>query len=82
MRAEMPYLAAGSVAIVGGIAREGAWPASGLNAVVGTTLLVIAASATSETAMAPLVRAIGLLLLMASVMAAVPGFTAKKKVRK
>lgn len=82
MRAEMPYLAAGSVAIIGGVAREGAWPVSGLNSLIGTTVLVIAASAMSESPVAPLVRAIGLLFLMASVMAAVPAFTKPKKAAK
>jgi len=81
VRAEMPYLAAGAVSIVGGTAREGHFPSHGLNAVIGTVVLVIAASATSDTKAAPLVRAIGLLLLMASVMAATPAFN-KKKVKK
>jgi len=78
MRAEMPYLAAGAVSIIGGTAREGRFPSHGLNAVIGTVVLVIAASATSDTKIAPLVRAIGLLLLMTSVMAAVPAFNTKK----
>jgi len=78
MRAEMPYLAAGAVSIIGGTAREGHFPSHGLNSVVGTVVLVIAASATSDTKIAPLVRAIGLLLLMTSVMAAVPSLTKKK----
>lgn len=81
MRAEMPYLAAGAVSIIGGTAREGRFPSHGINAVIGTVVLVIAASATSETKMAPLVRAIGLLLLMTTVMAAVPAFN-KKKVKR
>ena len=77
MRPEMPFMAAGTVAVVGGIAREGKFPASGLNAVVGTVILVIAVSATADTAIAPLMRAIGVLLLLTSVMAAVPAFTKK-----
>lgn len=81
MRAEMPYLAAGAVSIIGGTAREGRFPSRGVNAVIGTVVLVIAASATSDTKIAPLVRAIGLLLLMTSVMAAVPAFN-KKQVKK
>ena len=77
MRPELPYMAAGTVAIVGGIAREGAFPKAGLNAVVGTVILVVVVSATAGTAVAPLARAIGMLLLLASVMAAVPAFTTK-----
>ena len=77
MRPELPYMAAGAVAIVGGIAREGKFPSKGLNAVVGTVILVIAVSSTAGTPVAPLARAIGSLLLLASVMAAVPAFTKK-----
>ena len=77
MRPEMPYLAAGTVAIVGGVAREGKFPKSGLNAVVGTTILVIVVSATADSVIAPLFRAVGFLLLMTAVMSAVPAFTKK-----
>ena len=53
MRPEIPFLAAGAVAIVGGTRREGHFPANGLNAVVGTVTLVIVASATANTRVAP-----------------------------
>lgn len=75
----MPFLAAGAVAIVGGIARDKAFPKNGITAVVGTVVLVIVASATAGTKVAPLVRAIGLLLLMASVMAATLSVQKAKK---
>lgn len=71
MSPELPYLAAGTVSIVGGAVAEKHWPANGLKAVVGTTVLVVVASATTNTRVAPLVHAIGLLLLLTSVMAAV-----------
>lgn len=78
MRPEMPYLAAGMVALAGGVARERSFPKEGMTAVIGTVALVIIASATAETPVAPLVRAIGLLFLMAAVMAAVPALTKRK----
>lgn len=71
MGPELPYLAAGIVSIVGGAIREKKWPESTVRSIVGTVALVIAASATSNTRVAPLVRAIGMLLLLTSVMAAV-----------
>lgn len=71
MRPELPFLAAGSVAIVGGAVKEHKWPTNGINAVIGTVVLVLVASATAETRFASLVRAVGLLLLLTSIMAAV-----------
>lgn len=79
MRPELPFLAAGGVAIAGGLAREKRWPSEGGRAVLGTLALVVVASATAGTRIAPLIRAIGLLLLLASVMASVPAFQTKKK---
>lgn len=79
MRPEMPFLAAGGIALAGGVAKSGGLPTNTLPAVVGTVALVIVASATADTPIAPIVRAIGLLLLLASVMASVPAFTAKKR---
>ena len=67
MSPELPYLAAGTVAVIGGTRKAGKFPPNGLTAVVGTVVLVIVASATGNTRFAPLVNAIGLLLLMASV---------------
>jgi peptidoglycan/LPS O-acetylase OafA/YrhL len=79
MRPEMPFLAAGLVSLAGGTARERGFPNEGMTAVIGTVALVIVASATADSPIAPLVRAIGLLLLMAAIMAAVPAFTKKGK---
>lgn len=70
MNPELPFLAAGGVAIIGGAIAEKRWPSNGLKAVIGTVALVIAASATANTRIAPLVHAVGLLLLLTAVMAA------------
>lgn len=71
MRPEMPFLAAGAVSVIGGAIKEKKWPTHTVRAIVGTVLLVVAASATANTRIAPLVNAIGLLLLLTAVMAAV-----------
>ncbi len=71
MRPELPYLAAGAVAVIGGAIKEKKWPDNTAKAVIGTVVLVVAASATTGTRVGPLVHAVGLLLLLASVMAAV-----------
>lgn len=79
MRPELPYLAAGGIAIAGGMAREKAWPAKGTGALIGTLALVVVASATSGSSFAPLVRAFGLLVLLVAIMTAVPAFQAGRK---
>lgn len=80
MRPEMPFLAAGAVAITGGAIKERKWPSNATTAVIGTVVLTLAASATANTRVAPLVHAIGLLLLLSAVMAAVTTVqNAKKK---
>lgn len=71
MRPEFPYLAAGAVAIAGSAAKEKAWPKEAPRAIIGTVALVIIASATSDTALAPLVHAFGLLVLLIAVMTAI-----------
>lgn len=70
MRAELPYLAAGTVTLIGGTARHKGLPPDAAKSVFGTVGLVMVASALDGTRVAPLVRAFGLLLLLASVMAA------------
>lgn len=82
MSPETPFLAAGAIAIGGGVAREGKWPAEGMSALVGTVVLVIIASATAGSKIAPLVRAIGLLLLLTAVMATTTAVAKTKKVKK
>lgn len=78
MRAELPYLAAGAIALTGGAIKNHGWPTNTLNTVIGTVALVILASATSGTKIAPLVRAIGLLIVLAASMAAIKAVTAAK----
>lgn len=79
MRPEMPYLAAGGIAIVGGIARAKGFPPNLLQASIGTVILVIVASATTNTKLAPLVHAVGLLLVLAATMGAVNAINASKR---
>jgi hypothetical protein len=79
MRPELPYLAAGAVSILGGAIQEKRWPGNTAWSIIGTVVLVVVASATTGTRFAPLVRAIGLLLLLTAVMAAV---RASQKVKK
>jgi hypothetical protein len=81
MRPELPFLGAGAVAIVGGTIREGHFPSKGGQAVLGTLVLTVVASATTDSRIAPLVHAIGLLLLLAAVMAATTAATGKAPVK-
>ncbi len=67
----MPFLAAGAVTLIGGAIKEKAWPKNSVRAVIGTVVLVVVASATTNTRVAPLVHAVGLLLLLTSIMSAV-----------
>lgn len=82
MRPEMSYLGAGTIAIVGGAIKNHGWPANTLHAVIGTVALVVLASATAGTRIAPLVRAVGLLLLLAAAMAAVNASIQAKNTKK
>lgn len=80
MRPELPFLAAGAVAITGGAIKEHKWPSNATNAVIGTVVLTLVASASASSRIAPLVHAIGLLLLLASVLATTTAVqNAKKK---
>lgn len=65
---EMPYLAAGAIALIGGAVKEKGFPANGIVAVMATIFLVIIVSMTANTKIAPLLHAIGMLLLLGSVM--------------
>lgn len=67
---EMPYLAAGTVAVIGATIRDGKLPDITVPA-IGTVILVLVASATAETRYAPLVRAFGFLLLLTATITAV-----------
>jgi hypothetical protein len=71
MNPELPFLAAGGIAIVGGAIRDKKWPANTTKAIIGTVVLTVLASASSDTPFAPLVHAVGLLVLLVAVLAAV-----------
>jgi hypothetical protein len=73
---ELPFMAAGAISIVGGVKREGHFPSNGLTAVIGTVVLVIFASATANTKVAPLVHAMGLLVLLGATFGTVRKFQA------
>jgi hypothetical protein len=70
MQPELPFLGAGLVSIAGGAIAEKHWPSNGVKSVIGTVVLVVAASASANSRVGPLVHAIGLLLLLAAVIAA------------
>jgi hypothetical protein len=79
MRPEMPFLAAGVVSVIGGAIKSKKWPDNTARAAIGTIVLVLVASASTNTKAAPLVNAIGLLLLLTSIMAAVRAAQTKGK---
>jgi hypothetical protein len=80
MRPELPFLAAGGITIVGGVRQENAWPANGVKVVIATFVLVIIASASAGSALAPLVRAFGILLVLVAILGSVNReITSKKK---
>jgi hypothetical protein len=76
---EFTILAAGAIAIAAGFKRERGWPQNGWKALAGTAILVVLASMSRKTPLGPLVHALGLVLLLASAMSAVPIFTGKGK---
>lgn len=82
MNPEFPYLAAGAVTIVGGAMAKKAWPDNTTTVMIGTVVLVIVASATANSKLAPLVHAFGLLVLLAAVLATTSqNLKAKKKAK-
>ena len=73
MNPEIPYLTAGAIAVIGGTAKAKHFPPPGITgAVFGTIILVVLASASTGTKMEPLVRAVGMLVLLVAVLATVP----------
>lgn len=79
MNPEMPFLAAGGIAIAGAAIKEKRWPSNSIKGIIGTVVLVLVASATKDTKIAPLVRAIGLLFLLAATLTTVRIVTDSKK---
>lgn len=79
MNAEIPFLFAGAFTIAGGVVKEKGWPKNSTKGVIGIVVLVLFASATNDTKIAPLVRAIGLLFLLTAVMATVRAVNYNRK---
>lgn len=76
---EFTILAAGAIALAAGFKRERGWPENGWKAIAGTAVLVLLASMSRRTPLGPLVHAIGLVLLLAAAMSAIPVFASKAK---
>ena len=79
MRPEFPFLAAGAISLAAGAKRERGFPSNGMTAVIATVALVIIASATAGSRSAPIVRAFGMIALLATVMAAIPTFSNNRR---
>lgn len=76
----LPYLGAGVLAIIAGAIRKKDWPDNTLKSTLATVALMLIAGMASQTRLAPLVKAIGVLLCFAAGMAAVrAGYETKKK---
>lgn len=69
MAPELPFIGAGLIALVTGVRREGGFPANGIRMLVALSVLVIVATATSGTKLSPLIRALGVVLLITSLIA-------------
>lgn len=69
MAPELPFIGAALVSLVTGVRKEGGFPSGGIKVLVALSVLVIVAAATAGTKLAPLVRAIGVVLLLTSVLA-------------
>jgi hypothetical protein len=78
-RPELPFIAAGTIAIIGGTIRDKGVPKDAPRAVIGTVVLVLVASTTDGTKLAPLVHALGLLLVLGTTIAAVNAYNKRKK---
>jgi hypothetical protein len=78
IKAELPFLAAGGVAITGATIRDGHLPPMG-KVVIATLFTVLVASASDNTKLAPLVHAFGMLVLLVTVMAATNVVIRKRK---
>jgi hypothetical protein len=72
MNAETPYAAAGLITLASYSAKERNWPAAGHRIILATIILIIVASASNNTVIAPLVKAVGYLVLISSVIANTP----------
>lgn len=75
---EIPFLAAGTIAVVGDTVADKKLPEHLTTSIIGTVVLVLVSSASANTRLAPLVHAIGLLLCLTALLAAVKHINAKK----
>lgn len=75
MRPELPYLGAGAAALIGGYRTEGGFPENGYKVIIATVVLLAITALTSGTRIAPLVRAIGLVMFMAAVYGAARAYS-------
>ena len=69
MAPELPFIGAALVALATGVRRTGGFPPNGIRMLIALSVLVIVASATATTKLAPLVRALGVVLLLTSILA-------------
>lgn len=79
MQPELPYLGAGALSIAGGVIATGKWPTNSLKVIIATVTLVLFASATADTKIAPVVRAIGILFFIAALFGTVRASMNRKK---
>ena len=83
MSPEFPFIASGALLLIGGTARNKGFPKDTIKSLTGTAALALVASATANTPVAPMVRAIGLLYLLTVIVATVRIMDeSKKKKRK
>lgn len=83
MSPEFPFIASGALLVIGGVARNKGFPQDTVKSLAGTAVLALVASATNNTPVAPLVRAIGLLYLLTTALATIKIMDdAKKKDKK
>lgn len=81
MGPEFPYLGAGALSLAGGAIKTGKWPDNTMQVAIATAVLVLFASATGDTKLGPLVRAIGILFFMAALYGVVRASMNRKKVK-
>ena len=75
MNPEFPYLLAGTLSLAAGWKKQGGFPSNGGTAVIATLILVLVASLSAGTKVAPVLRGFGWLLVFAAGSAAVLEFS-------
>lgn len=69
MGPELPFIGATIVALVSAVRLEGRWPDGGIKTLIAAAVVIVVASATHGTSLAPLARALGITTLIASILA-------------